>query len=317
MIASPRVAAIVLNWNDAACTTRCLEALLAQSPPPLIILCDNGSCDDSLPALRAWLENQNLHVRECGDSHLPEHAPQAAAYLVRNKQNLGYAAGNNPGIRLALSLGLEFVWILNNDARPLDGALSALLACAEQNPEAGIFGSTMVEGVPPRQKIKVAGGCQYHPLTTITTPVHAGRAIEDLAELPDRVPTYIHGACLFARAALFRNIGVLNEIFFLFYEELDLCARARAAGYELLWCRTALVEHLDGHTVKSAPKAHIEYHENLSTVLYTRLHHPYLLFPALAFRLAAKLVFLSLRGHPARMSTVWRAYRDGLRRPLR
>lgn len=105
------VFAIILNWNCAADTVRCLRAVLDGDTRPEVIVVDNGSDDDSVAVLRA----------------LPEPFD-----LVRLDRNLGYAGGMNAGIRAAQERGASRVWLLNADCVPRPDALSALLARADR-----------------------------------------------------------------------------------------------------------------------------------------------------------------------------------------
>jgi GT2 family glycosyltransferase len=312
-----RVCAVVLNWNGADHTLACLASLLAGSRrPELIVVCDNASGDDSVARIEAFARERLGPDGVCilPGPHPAPRVPLPALVVIANPANLGYAGGNNPGIRLALgSAGFDFVWILNNDVCVQPEALARLLGCAQARPEAGVFGATILKAGTTR--LECAGGCRYNPLTTILAPALAGMPLDQALQTPAQPRLdYISGAAMLVRSAVFRQVGLLNEDYFLYNEELDLCRRATAAGFDLAWCREAVVSHAGGASLAAAggPGASplATYHETRSTLLFTRRFHPRLLPYAAAFRLLAKLTVLALRGRLALMRPVLAAYRD-------
>src|SRR5947199_350495 len=107
---SPKVACVVLNWNRWADTIECVNALKECIYPQLsLIIVDNGSTDDSLARIRS------AHPK---------------VLLLESGKNLGFAGGNNIGIRYALAHGADYVWLLNNDTTPAPDAVAALVAKA-------------------------------------------------------------------------------------------------------------------------------------------------------------------------------------------
>lgn len=217
-----RLAVVVLNWNRREDTLRCLASLRGEvGPADAVIVVDNGSTDGSAAAVRA---------------------AHAGVEVIENGANLGYAAGNNRGIRAALDRGFAWVLLLNNDAIVEPGALAALLAFGEAHPEAGALQPLLLtEGEParvdslgllPRRSFGVGDAGQGLP-----------------AEAAPREPMAIFGACgagaLF-RAATLRETGLLDEDLFLLCEDLDLGFRVRAAGAEAWLVPSARVRHRRG-----------------------------------------------------------------------
>jgi GT2 family glycosyltransferase len=152
----PATAAVVLNWNAPALTCACLDGLLRQAPVPRLIVCDNGSDDDSISVIRAFLARHGLRVHDAAEA-AAAHAGDPFAVLLPLGSNRGFAGGINPGIALALRLGAEFVWLLNNDARPEDAALAALSAHARAHPGQGLIGATVVDAAAP-ERIEAEAG---------------------------------------------------------------------------------------------------------------------------------------------------------------
>lgn len=293
--------AVVLNYNQARATLDCLKSLLGQTHALQgITVCDNASSDDSVATLKEFI---GANTRR-----------ETQLELIANPANLGYAAGNNPGIRRALRSGADLVWIVNNDVVAHPRAAEAFAACAAEHGTAGIFGASIASAADP-DHLECAAGCSYNPLTTVMRPCHAGRRTEEAATLPAPRLDYVSGACLVVRSRVFEQVGLLDERFFLYYEELDLCRRAGAAGFGLAWCRDARVLHQGGLSVGHASgnrerMAFANYHENLSTLLFTREHHGTLFPFACTFRLAGKAVLSLARGRPWLLAALWSAYRD-------
>lgn len=290
-------AAVLLNWNNAELTIRCLDAICpdAVGGQLNIICCDNHSDDDSRTRLKLWAESQA--------------SARHWFTLVDTGANVGYAAGNNVGIRLALKdPHVRYVWILNNDALPQRGALAAYLECARRNDRVSIFGATIAEA----NTILCAGGLYYHPWTTRIKPAYCGHALESAAALPEPAIDYVNGASLFARADVFPDCGLFDERFFLFNEELALCDRVKESGGRIGWCRDAVVEHTGAATTQTTPSV-TAYHENLSALLYTRYYRPRAAPLALVLRAAGKVMALLKRREWRSFVPMYRAYRDYVR----
>lgn len=299
----PEVCAIILNWNGWRDTLECLDSLLlSESTVKTIIVCDNGSSDRSREKILAWARKRYqspsiLILKQ--DSPFHQRPSNYPFIYIQNKTNLGYAAGNNVGIRLALSGGcFDYVWLLNNDTTVHKRAVKTLLTYATEHPDIGIFGSTVV--LADRVKtLQCAGGCRYNSLTTI---FHSALGGEDLDKVLGGKNSprldYICGASMFVRTAVFERIGLLNEDYFLFYEELDFSQRVKRAGLQIGWCSDSIVYHKNSNTIgqpgsiEKGKVALTNYHENLSTLIYTKRFHPWLLPFTGAFRFFGKLFFI-------------------------
>ena len=294
------ICAVVLNWNAADETIACLESLqeMKDSRLSTIVVCDNGSSDSSLIRILSWARREGYGSVPCIlPSEISEEniGCRQRLVLIDNQANIGYAAGCNTGIRYALINGFEFLWILNNDTRIHPDAVKSLMAFAEMHPRAGIIGSTIVE-FDRRDRVQCTGGCFYSPVTTVFR--YAGKGvllIEALSRPLQKELDYIYGASMFVRSEVFRRIGLLNEDFFLFYEELDFCHRAQSAGYLLKWCPDSIVYHRQSKSFENLGTEKkrdriANYHENLSTLIYTARFHPCLLPAACLFRFAGKFL---------------------------
>lgn len=295
---SPRVGVVVLNWNGWRDTLRCLDSLapLARAGRVDVVVCDNGSSDDSWARLSAWNPGK--------------------VEVIQTGANLGFAGGMNVGIRHLLARGArEFLWLLNNDTEVSESALDALLACADQRPEVGVWGSTVADPEPPH-RVQTAGGFRYTPWLTRLTPHFAGRPAAEVMKLPaDAVRLdYVYGAAMLIRRQAFEQIGLLTEDYFLFYEELDFCRRLRTTNFQLGWCPASLVSHQGSATIHGdgarENRQRASYYENLNSLKFTARFHPRLLPVAWTARLVAKSLLLLARGQWDLFPPLFRAYRD-------
>ncbi len=321
--AEPRVCAVVLNWNRPDDTLECLDSLLPliHSRQLALVVCDNASSDDSVDRIRRWA-GRHCRLETVSGVPLPSVGVPGMDWvflLVQTGANRGYAGGNNVGIHCALKRKqFEFLWILNNDTILHEHALDMLLQCARRNSDVGAFGSTVVDFFA-RDFVQMAGGCRYHPLTTVMRSTYGGRSLSEvLAADPNVRLDYISGAAMFCRADMFRKVGLFDERFFLYYEEMDLSRRMHPLGFSLHWCKDSIVYHKGGVSTggRSSAKRReswlSEYHENLSTLLYTRKHHPRLLPVAAGLRFFGKFIVYLYRGHLRLLPTLVAAYRDAL-----
>lgn len=212
---------VVLNYNGKKETIECLHSLKkAQVITSFaILIVDNGSTDGSL------------------DSFIKEFPHEL---YLKNEKNLGYAEGNNKGIAFALENGYEFICLLNNDTVVDPYFMQELQAFHNKHPNSLI-------GATP---------CLYAKKDCLD---HLGgiwsskKGVFDLIgyrslinEIPDTTFTsldYVCGCCIFAHRTLFEIVGKFDERFFLFWEESDLCTRAKKAGYSCMSAKKALLWH--------------------------------------------------------------------------
>lgn len=214
---SEKVAVIVLNWNGWRDTVACVESLRAQRRrPEWIVVVDNASSDESEEKLRAL-----------GDD----------VTFIQSGANLGFAGGNNVGIRWALQQGADAAWLLNNDATAAAGALEALLEVWRRRPKAGAIGTLIYEMARP-DVLQCWGGGWINLWT--------GRAREYALPVREDVIDYVSGCSLFLPRHAMERCGLLDEGFFMYFEDAELSLRYRKAGYELAIADAAKVFHKGG-----------------------------------------------------------------------
>jgi GT2 family glycosyltransferase len=246
---SSRVVAVVLNWNAWPDTIECVESLLASKHVPRqIVICDNGSRDDSIARLKQWGATQKGFVSIAGDAALSDPAPDAPLVLVELPYNGGYAYGNNIGLRYAIDVaGAEFVWILNNDTVVERDALERMLAVADSNARVGIVGSKLLRHDIP-DTIQAMGGGYIIPVLCHDTQLGGGSKASKADS--EAIPLdHLVGASLLIRAEAVREVGLIDESYFLYREETDWCIRMRRAGWKLYCCPGAIVWHKQSHSI--------------------------------------------------------------------
>ncbi|MGE4420711.1 MAG: glycosyltransferase family 2 protein [Pseudodesulfovibrio sp.] len=323
------VAIVIVHYGRVETTLRCLERVFAVADGAFVVVSNNGTPEQA-GELAAYAQSRCAGgcLSLDGQPGSPERdaLADASVAIVHNSGNRGFAAGCNAGIRLAQQRGgIGHVWLLNNDALPEAGALEALLECGAAHP-AAVLGATVIDMNAAGEDgpwLQLAGGVRYNRFTTCIHPAHAGAPLSRVDALPEPELDYVYGASLFAPVELFQRAGLLDEAFFLFYEELDLCRRATALGYVLRWCRGARVGHAVSGSVGRPGEAtrgqerNAAFHEARSLMLFTRKHHAWLLPLALLARLAAKPLVLAGRGQWHCIGPVFRGVCAGLaQRPL-
>lgn len=227
-MAQPKAAIVVLNWNRPAETLRCLDSLRALTYAADALVVDNGSTDGSASSIR---------------SARPEVA------LLETGKNLGYAGGNNVGIREALARGAEFVLVLNNDTVVQSADLiERLLAAAERFPRCGAVGPAMIPMDEPEAEAvlrpplrgRIMDRLVFSALPGVRNGRKAEAGMPHQASRPRIVPS-LTGFALGMFRPMLEETGGFDERFFLYDEEHDLCLRAAARGYCSVWAPSARV----------------------------------------------------------------------------
>jgi GT2 family glycosyltransferase len=219
--ASPVVAIIVLTWNQRDLTLDCLTSLAAMDYAVdrlHIIVVDNGSKDSTAAAVR-------------------ESFPHVT--VLENDDNLGFAGGNNVGIRRALETSPDYIMLLNNDTTVEPDILHQLLRIIEPDPSVGIVGPKMLYFDKP-DTIWCAGNM---------IKWSTGETVRLQADQPDqcaaavRQVDFITACAILLRREVIERIGLLDPRFFIYYEETDWCARASEAGWRILYVPHARIYH--------------------------------------------------------------------------
>lgn len=247
---SARVVAVILNWNAWPDTIACLESLLASSQVPRrIVICDNGSADDSVERIKAWGRGRSdFATFGSAEEALEGPVTSASIVLLALPHNGGYAYGNNIGMRYAVERAdAEFVWILNNDTVVERDALVHMLDVADSHPGVGMVGAQLLRHDAP-DRVQAMGGGYIIPVLCHDTQLGGGNKATPEMRAP--IPLdHLVGASLLVRAAALRDVGYIDETYFLYREETDWCIRMRRAGWKLYCCPSAIVWHKQSHSI--------------------------------------------------------------------
>lgn len=320
---------IVLNWNGWKDTVECLESLfrLDYSNNHIVVV-DNGSSDGSVQHICAWAAGSEVPVLDtpstlrslsdppvtkpipvtmvvCDTKGEPPGPPgsDCALTIIETGANLGYAGGNNVGIRYALAHHADYVWILNNDTAVDSRALSAVMNRATQDARIGLCGSTLLEYREPHV-IQVSGGAHYNYRTSRHTIAGRGLTLErqpSSCEVETSL-SYVSGASVLVRAQYLRAVGLMDERYFLYFEELDWASRGRSLGYVLGYASDSFVYHKEGSSTGFRgrdldPNPVAQYYSSRSLLLVTgRFHRAWL--PVLRAKVLGTSLQRLLTGHP-------------------
>ena len=256
-----------------------------------IFIVDNGS-EQAIGPLRDW----------CAAKH------PVPTRLLENADNLGFAGGMNTGIRHALPMAPDFVWLLNNDLVVAPDAITRLLLFSRHNPNAAITGATVLD--PASGLVRTAGGYRYYPWLGLNLPILAGISRADLAQTKVPPPDYVDGAAMWLRGDFISRLGRIPCHQFMYFEELELnhCLRG---GETIAWCREAEVSHEGGGSAPTASgQATATYYAALGAFTYTRRHHLWYLPTVIIARLLGISLRALARRQPGLVTATLRALRD-------
>ena len=243
----PSVAVIVLNYNSREDTLACLRSLEHLSygrAYPIVI--DNASSDGTAGAVR---------------SQYPK------VTLIENDDNLGFTGGNNVGIRYALDQGVDYIMLLNNDTIAAPDLLDLLVEAFKADPCIGVVGPTIYYHDEPDVIWSAGGSIDWkHGLTSMTAI-----GTEDKGQLgtAPREVQFVTGCALLASREVWQKVGLLDDSFFMYYEETEWCVRAARAGYKIVHVPAAMLWHkISLKARESSP--HTYYYMTRNRLLFLR-----------------------------------------------
>ena len=216
----PTVCTVIVNWNEAAQTIACVRSVIhCEYRNISIIVVDNGSSDGSEKKIR-------------------ETYPDIV--VVQTGRNVGYSEGANVGIRCALQTGVDYVWLLNNDAEVAQNSLSELVRAAEDNENVACVGSAVFYA-EERNRVWSMGGTVrpdygFETEHLLMDRVWDGRGTET------REVEYIPGCSLLVKATTLGEVGLFRDLF-IYFEDVDWCIRSRQIGLRMLICTQSQVWH--------------------------------------------------------------------------
>jgi N-acetylglucosaminyl-diphospho-decaprenol L-rhamnosyltransferase len=245
---------VIVSWNTASLLENCLASILAYPPtsPFEVWVVDNASTDDSPRMVRERF---------------------AQVHLIEGHENVGFARANNQAIQRCSG---NYILLLNPDTLVTTGALQALVDFLDKHREAGAVGSKILN---PDGSLQISS----HPRPTLPRELwrlfHLDRILP-YSEYPltkwennhAQEVDLLMGACLLLRKVALDQVGLLDEDYFMYSEEIDLCYRIQRAGWQLFWVPQAKVVHFGGQSTQQAP---VEMFLNLyqGKIKYFRKHN--------------------------------------------
>ncbi len=244
-----KVSIITVNFNQPGVTEEMLLSIPGSYSNMEIIVVDNGSRAD-LPTV--W------------------QAKYSAVKFIRSDYNLGFAGGNNLGIKNALG---DYLFFVNNDTEFTPGLVEQLASVLDANDTVGMV-SPKIKYYSDKNLIQYAGytAMNYYTCRNICI----GQRETDNGQYDHiTAPTaYCHGAAMMVRKEAIDKAGDMNENFFLYYEELDWCERIKRAGYEAWICTDAVIYHKESISVGKKSRLK-EYFMNRNRILFIRRNAPF------------------------------------------
>lgn len=214
------VGVVLVNWNGGELTLPCIESLHAGSTQPeLIVVVDNASTDGSSEVI---------------EQSFP------TVILIRNKENLGFTGGNNIGINFCIDAGMDYIWVLNNDTEVDRECLTELINFMNSNPgAAGCCGKILYDA--PADTIWYAGAT--YDSNTLKSK-HRGALEKDKGQYNNaEITPFITGCSMFVRRSAWQSVGLFDDIFFAYGEDLDWCIRSAHAKLSLWYAPQAIIYH--------------------------------------------------------------------------
>jgi GT2 family glycosyltransferase len=248
----PLVSIISVNFNQPEVTLAMIASVLENSyANKELILVDNGS-------------------RENPASLIPT---SEQVHFIRSEKNLGFSGGNNLALPLAKG---NYLFFINNDTLLTEGCIHTLVNYLEQNPKAGLISPLICYDLDQTggvETIQYAGMTALHTVTGRN--VQVGKMEENKGQYQKPIPTaYAHGAAMMVRREILEEVGIMDEHFFLYYEEMDWSARIAKAGYEVLTIPTAKIYHKESLTVgEDSPLK--TYFQTRNRIYFVRRNFPF------------------------------------------
>jgi len=250
----PSLNIIIVNWNTRELLKACLESIVRSLTLPdyMITVVDNCSNDGSAEMVTERFPKVNL---------------------IRNASNLGFAKANNQAIEVSDS---RFVLLLNSDTVVTEGSIEKMMEAMGKNREIGILGPSLAY---PDGRIQLS----FYDDPTPTRELYRVFFIEQLSNMRNRrrvekdgliYSDWIMGACMLIRREVIDAIGLLDDKVFMYYEDFDICLRARKAGWKVACLPEARIIHFENASAEKKFSTGRETRSAASLAYFYRKHYP-------------------------------------------
>ncbi len=302
---SPSVAIILINWNGYEFTSQCLRSLRGLTYEQYqVIVVDNASTDGSFDALKDEFRD---------------------AVFLQNNSNLGFAEGNNVGMRYAVAQGFSFICLLNNDTEVEPDFLTQLMEAIDEKPAIGAVQPKILYN-QQRKIIWNAGGI-FNPWLGTSSTIGVNQ-LDTGKYNEQRTVDWITGCCILLPCDTLKEIGLLNKEFFAYFEDVDWSFRIKARGKSLIYVPDSIIYHEAGMSTKAKLKGKegyvsplVHYLNIRNQFFILRLYSKGVYFPSAwafqCFKVFAHLIYFAVRGRVEKFKSVLTGVMHGLVKPLK
>jgi len=247
----PKIFIVVLNYNGGTFIKKCLASIFKNDYPNFeVVVVDNNSSDGSFEVAKSNFSKANF---------------------IKNEENLGFAIGNNVGIRFSLERMADYVCLLNNDAEIENDFIGKLVQAMEKDPKIGIVGPVIFNG-GNKQVWFSEGKIDWLRMKAIHSAKFQTKETYETQ--------FITGCAMMIRSEIFNEIGLLDEDFFLYWEDVDFCYRAKRAGFKNVVVTSAWAYHFEKSQHRMENKT---YWLVISGLTFFKKNTPFVLKPWIAF----------------------------------
>ncbi len=301
-ISENSVAIILVNWNGYAFSQACLNSLnRIDFPNYQVVLVDNASEEN---------EGERLLTE------FPE------IHLIQSEKNRGFTGGNNLGIQWAVDQGFPHVLLLNNDTEVEPDFLSELMKPFRRNEKVGAV-QPLITFLTEKEKIWSAGG-KWNSILGRAITIGGNKSLKT-SSLNDQKMDWATGCAFLVSAEIIRDVGMLDDRFFTYFEDVDWSLRIREKGHQIHFCPQSRVYHEAGASSKKKGKEgtlspRVFHFHSRNQLFLIRKHLSGFSFLASmgyhGFRFLLWIIYFSLRGRIQKVKAVATGVRDGLTLPL-
>lgn len=286
---SPLVAIILVNFNNKNDTKECIESLFKESyKNKIIIVVDNGSQDGSIAELKEHFQGQVV--------------------FIENQDNLGFSCANNQGIELALRENAEYIMLLNNDTVVEKDFINPMIEVAQRN------NCIVSPKIPYYDNKNILWSCGGEFRWKKGTTHNRGINEADNGQFDEeREVDFASGCCLFIPREILKQVGMLSDEYFLYYEDTDYCLKAKDAGYKIVYTSKAVVYHKVSRTMGGAESPTVLYYSNRNRLYfnekYNKEHRKKFLLYFYGTRVV-KTILLAMKGEKDKVFAIRQGIQD-------
>lgn len=240
-----------------------------------ITICYNGLNDtcDLIESLKKYVHSVTYEIIVVDNASIQNealiiHEKYPFVKVIRSEKNLGFSGGNNLGIKESCG---EYIFIINNDTFIEDDGMNHLIKKMESNPNIGAVSPKIRFAFPPKN-IQFAGFTHLSNITLRNETIGYGQPDNGDFNISRQSP-YLHGAAMMVRREVIEKVGLMPEIFFLYYEELDWCTHITRAGYKLWYEPACTIFHKESQSTGQLSTLKV-YYMTRNRLLYAKRNLP-------------------------------------------